>query len=164
MKIKVSLSRTYQHACHVTWSICDQKVHRNTMVTGRLKIRKAKPIIKTRVIKTSVIIIIQKKKNLPTIYWILTGAKNSLGGTVLWAVFAGYGRAECSRAQLRPPCMCLLQLRGPVGLWSGASQRDSVSGHSLSPSSQSPRPKHPQWCRKPEEKPELLFAFHWKRI
>lgn len=31
------------------------------MVTGRLKIRKAKPIIKTRVIKTSVIIIIQKK-------------------------------------------------------------------------------------------------------
>ena len=52
-----------QYAWHVTWSICDQKEHRNTMATGRLKIRKVKPVIKMRgtEIKTNIIIIILHK-------------------------------------------------------------------------------------------------------
>ena len=38
------------------------------------------------------------------------------------------GGRKCSRVRLRPPRRCLLRLRGPVGLQSGASLRDSVSG------------------------------------
>ena len=46
--------------------ICDQKEHRNSMPTGRLEIRKAKPVIKMRgaEIKTNKIITTHKKISL----------------------------------------------------------------------------------------------------